>query len=311
MSRTPQNKYCIAIKTSAGVSLGTGHLQRMCSLAWHLNEFKNIKAFIVTDAINDSFPVRLKKYLKNNFDFSPDIIIRDMRDSSEDEISFLKKTAPVIAIDDNGPGRKTADCAIDILPNPAEKNKEFNGKIFLYGFNFLSALKKLDNKIIKKELGFAIYPGNSAGREYINFLASLLPENTSYAVLNGMDSHCVINDKKKYLKDSAYAKTILSSKAVISHFGITLYEGFIAKCRVISINPSEYHSMLADMAKNYLNIINLGESKKLNTAEAKAIIGEALNTPLCSEVNAADAYKQVVQGLENFCGILFEFISEL
>jgi spore coat polysaccharide biosynthesis predicted glycosyltransferase SpsG len=306
-----RNKYCIAIKTSAGDSLGTGHIQRMCSLLWYLNERKNIKAFLISDYTGDSFPSVLKKYSKTNFDFLPDIIIRDMRDSSEDEIERLKKTSPVIVIDDNGQGRKAADHAIDILPNPEAKNKEFNNKIFLYGYNFLTALLELNNKNLKKELDFAIYPGNSASSEFIGFLTSLLPEKSSYAMLTGKNSYLIKNGKKENLKESLYAETILSSKAVISHFGITLYESFIAKCKIISINPSEYHSKLADMAGDYLHITNLGESAKLNAADAKVSIKKATQISLCREINAADVFRKVIDGLENFSRLLFDIIGKM
>ncbi len=304
MLRMRPNKYCIAIKTSAGTSLGMGHMQRMSSLLWYLNECKSIKTFLVSDKMPDSFPIELKKYYINNFDFLPDIIIRDMRDSSADEITQLKKTAPVLVIDDNGPGRKTADHAIDILPNPEADNQKFNSKIFIYGYNFIAALRELKDKNFKKELDFAVYPGNSANNEYIDFLLSLLPENSDYAVLNGKDSYVIKHRKKNHIEQSSYAEIILSAKAVISHFGITLYEGFIANCRIISINPTAYHSKLADMAKDYLHLTNLGEHTNLNIEESKLLIKKAAQKPLCSEVNAADVYRKVTDGLENFCEMI-------
>jgi hypothetical protein len=303
--RSHQNKLCIAIKTSAGEFLGTGHLQRMCSLLWYLNEYKNIRAFLVSDIIYNSIPDALKKYYKTDIDFSPDIIIRDMRDSSEDEIVFLKRTAPVLAIDDNGPGRKAADNAIDILPNPEAEKKEFNSRIFIYGYNFLKALQGLKNKKINKDLDFVLYPGNSAGPDYIDLFASLLPEKSDYAVLQGDNSFVIKNGNKKNSMESSYAETILSSKAVISHFGITLYEGSLAGCKIIAINPSEYHSKLTDMAGDYLNAINLGVDANLKITDAKIIIKKAVQSPLCSAVKAADVYRKVIDGLENFCSLLF------
>jgi hypothetical protein len=284
-------------------------MQRMCSLLWYLNERKNTKAFLVSERIGNSFPSLLKKYSKTNFDFLPDIIIRDMRDSSEDEIVRLKKIAPIIVIDDNGKGRKSADYAIDILPNPETENKEFNNKIFLYGYNFLTALRELKNKNIKKELDFAVYPGISANSEFIEFLTSLLPEKSSYAVLSGKNSYVIKNTKKKYLEESLYSEIILSSKTIISHFGIILYEGLIAGCKIISINPSQYHSRLADMAGDYLHILNLGESANLNTAEAKISIKKTVQAPLCSEVNAAEVFQKIIDGLENFSKLLFDIID--
>jgi len=303
-----RHKFCIAIKTSAGAFFGTGHMQRMSSLLWYLNENKNIKTFLVSDKITDTFPFELKKYLKTNLDFSPDIIIRDMRDSSVDEIAQLKKIAPVLVIDDNGPGRKTADHVIDILPNPDAYNQKFNSRIFIYGYSYLIALRQLKDETIKKELDFAIYPGNSASKEYIDFLTSLLPDKSDYAIVNGKDSYVFKHREKIQVKDSLYAELILSSKIVISHFGITLYEAFLASCGIIAINPTAYHSNLADMARDYLRLTNLGEYTNLNKAEAKVLIKKSSQTPLCDAVNAGEVYIKITNGLDEFCKLLFSLI---
>ncbi|MBN2403595.1 MAG: hypothetical protein JXN64_14550 [Spirochaetes bacterium] len=308
MFLTRRNNFCIAIKTSAGDSLGTGHMQRMTSLLWFLNECKSIKTYLISDTIPDSFPSELRKHYNADFDFQPDIIIRDMRDSAEDEIARLQKIAPVFVVDDNGPGRNAAHHAIDILPNPDACNGKFNSSIFLYGYNFLSALDGLKDKIIKKELDFAIYPGNAASKEYMDFLISLLPEKSNYAMLNGRDSYVNKEGKTYSIKESLYAETILSSKTVISHFGITLYEALIAYCRIISINPTPYHSLLADMAKDYLHLINLGEHVNLNPEGARMLITKTAQTALCSELNAADVRLKIMDGLKNFCEMLFSLI---
>ena len=297
-------KHCIAIKTSAGKFLGMGHIQRMYSLLWYLNEIKNIKTFLLSDVFPDPFPSELKKYFKENLDFSPELIIRDMRDSSTEEIDLLQNTAPVIVIDDNGSGRQTADYAIDILPNPAHETNKFDSGIFIYGYNFLSALLKLGNTSIIKNIDFALYPGNSADSEYIEFLKSLLPDNSSYAVLNGNNSYVKNNKRKSGIKESSYAEILLSSKAVISHFGITLYEAFIAECRTIAVNPTPYHSELSDLAGDYLQLANLGIYTDLNIKEAKASTAEIISMPLRGEVNPADVYAKAIEGLNNFCELL-------
>ncbi len=299
----------MTIKTSWGKALGMGHIQRMATLLWYLNERKNIKTFLISDAIPDFFPVELRNYVKTNIDFKPDIIIRDMRDSTEDEITHLKKTGKVIVIDDNGPGRRLADHAIDILPNPdpSERRKKDSG-IFIYGYNFLKAVSDLKGKTIKKELDFAIYPGNSPTKEYIDFLISLLPDNSTYTLLNGENSYLVKNGKKLDACNSSYAEIVLSSRVVISHFGITLYEGYISGCRLISINPTPYHSLLSEMAKDFLSLINLGEFKIMDPGEARFLIQEAVKMPLHKNVNSGHVYKKIIAGLENFYELVFSLI---
>ena len=88
----------IAIITTWSKSLGMGHIQRMSSLAWFLNESKNIKTYLILERLPESFPLELKKYVKTGIDFSPDIIIRDMRNSSEEEIKGLKKISKVFLL---------------------------------------------------------------------------------------------------------------------------------------------------------------------------------------------------------------------
>ncbi|MFH0977100.1 MAG: hypothetical protein V1874_15065 [Spirochaetota bacterium] len=306
------NNYSIAIKTSCGKSLGMGHIQRMSSLLWFLNEQKKIKTALIADSIPEHFPAELKRYIKPDFDFIPELIIRDMRDSYAEEITRLKKISKVLVIDDNGPGRKNADIAIDILPNPDTAGKNFNAGIFIYGYNFLKAVNSLNNKLIKKETDFSVYPGNSADTEYINFLISLLPEDSAFAVLNGRNSFITNKNKKTAINDSpeAYANIILSSKSLISHFGITLYEGFASGCRIFTVNPGKYHSHLADMAKEHLRLVNLGEYNSLDIEKARLLIKENISKPLCTEINAGDVYKKIISGLDNFCGLLLNLMQK-
>jgi spore coat polysaccharide biosynthesis predicted glycosyltransferase SpsG len=297
------NNLRIAIIASFGKELGNGHIQRMTSLLWFLNTRKNTTAFLISDKIPDFLPADLRKYIKSNIDFLPDLIIRDMRDSSEEEINLLKKSAKVIVVDDMGPGRRTADLAIDILPNPDKAETEEisnDGSTFIYGYNFLSAVIDLKGKQIKKDLDFALYPGNNPDPEYINYLTSLLPDNSAYTVLNGRESYLIREGKKTDTKEKAYAETILSSKVIISHFGITLYEGAISGCRLVSINPTQYHSMLSEKAKKFLPLANLGEFSNINKVRARTLIRETIDGHSCDYINAQDVYNKIISGLEYF-----------
>lgn len=305
------NEHPIAIKTSWGKYFGMGHLQRMTSVLWFLNEIKNKKTFLITDSIPEAFPEELNKYVKKNIDFLPSLIIRDMRDSSKDEIESLRETCKVVSIDDNGIGRTIADYAIDILPNPEKAIKRPGLKhknIFLYGYNFINALFKIKDKTIKKYLDFAIYPGNSADSGRIDILTSSLPLNSNFAILNGKDSYTVINGVRKPLKESSYALTILSSKVLISHFGITLYEGFISGCRLFTINPTPYHSLLANMAENNLGLTNLGIYDKINKEETAYILKKSVITPLYRTISGEDVYKTTMDNLEEFYNLLITIL---
>jgi hypothetical protein len=189
---------------------------------------------------------------------------------------------------------------IDILPRiaPHELALRFNG--FLYGYNFLKSLENLNNNFISKNINFSIYPGNAATDEYKNYLISLLPKGSNYAMLCGKNSYVQNNDEKHPVYNN-YAEVLLSSKIIISHFGVTLYEGFISKCRSITINPTQYHSKLSDILKEKIDLINLGELKDLNIIDAAKTIEKVLLMPDITErINAEEVYKIILNDLEEF-----------
>ena len=99
------------IDTFWGDTIGYGHVQRMMTLLWYLNQ-KDCKAFFVSETIPPFFPAHMKSYVKTDIDIQPDIIIRDKRDSSVEELKVLQKKGRVLVIDDNGKGRESADFVI-------------------------------------------------------------------------------------------------------------------------------------------------------------------------------------------------------
>ena len=138
------DKKNITIITGTGGALGTGHFQRMCYLAdslSHTGRFR-VKLFIIQG--NPDIPELLKEVVTDSFPVETDLVIRDMRDSSEEDIKFFKKTAPVLVIDDTGPGRLFADHVIDLLPNPV--NRIVPEKMFLYGYNFISEINTMKTR---------------------------------------------------------------------------------------------------------------------------------------------------------------------
>ncbi len=158
----------IAIITSWGKSYEMGHIRRMMTLAGYLNEEKNIRTYLLPGNIPPDFPSELKDCLKQEIAFSPDLIIRDMRDSNERDIAELKKIAKVVVIDDNGPGRELADLDIDILPNPLHTYKNPNN-YFIFGYNFYKALSGLKGRSFEKKLIMLSIPGMALKAVILNF----------------------------------------------------------------------------------------------------------------------------------------------
>ena len=119
-------------------------------------------------------------------------------------------------------------------------------------------------------------------------------------MLNHDNSYLSRNGAVKSIKKFTHAEIILSSKAILTHFGITLYEGLISKCRLLSLNPSEYHSRLSDFIMKRTNLINLGEYYKLNITVAKEIIKKVINSPLCMEIDSEEVYCKTIEELDKF-----------
>ena len=304
------NDKIIAIITDCGTDLGMGHLQRMMSLLWYLNQKNRMKAYLISDSIPDNFPQQLLQHTKKKIDFKPDLIIRDKRNSSIDEISMLKEISRVLVIDDNGDGRDLADHVIDLLPNPDKrlgKTSDQGHDLFIYGYNFFGSLKGINKKRVEKNIDFTIYPGYQADKEYISFLISLLPEKSNHVILNweNLSNHI---DGRKNNNTRSYSELILSSRIIISHFGIMLYEGFISGCRLISINRSSYHSKLTDMVKDDLCITNLGEYKSIDKIKAKRDIDMILSNSKGRSISIMDVLSKVEDGLERFYRYLQEKI---
>jgi hypothetical protein len=293
------NNTAIAIKTDWSGSLGMGHIQRMTALLWHLNNKKNITAALVCGRLPEFFPEKLIPFTVKKIGAKTDLIIRDMRDSSSEEITELRKTCPVLVIDDNGPGRDSADYRIDLLPNPVYGNSAAVD-FFIYGYNFLSPLQKIREGNIVRDIDFSIYRGNAGSDEHEKFILSLLPAESKIAVLGGKNAIIHEKGREYILNDRSYPEIILSSKVIISHFGITLYEGKISGCKTVSVNPGPYHNVLSEMAKDKLNLLNLGEAGKIDVESARLKLSGLIRDADDESIKADDVYHAAMDNLENF-----------
>ena len=278
-------KTIISIISEWGKTYGHGHLQRMAGLVNFLNSKQSIDSFIIS---KNNPPDPFQDFIIPEIKDETSLIIRDMRDSSEEEIEALKKHAKVLVIDDNGKGKKNADFAIDLLPVPG-KNGNYMPECFLYGYNFIQSINNIKEKTIEKSIDLAIYPGMSPDETLINRIISSLPETTRIVVLKGNNS---------------LPEAIISSKVLLTHFGITLYEGDLCGCRIITINPTDYHSELTELIKNELNIINLGILDGLDIEKSIKIINQAIDRPRSMNIELIKIKKIINCRMENFYNYL-------
>lgn len=294
----------IAIISGWDGGLGRGHIQRMASLLDHLVRRTDMPAVLLAERPPDFFPEDLRRHVRPASRGRVALFVRDMRDSTAEEIRLLKKTAPVLCVDDLGPGRDLADRAVDLLPNPARSDRHPDGGLFLYGYSFCTALSKLGDAVIPKTIDCAIYPGAMSSDDDVRVLLSLVPDGSACAVLRGRDSFLRRGTYVKEIGQDEYARLLLSSRLLISHFGISLYEARAARCRPVALNPTEYHSNLCDIAPAELGIKNLGTRDTFDPSAAAATIREILAEPSVGEVSASLVHSAVRENLDRFCALL-------
>ncbi|HQO38873.1 MAG TPA: hypothetical protein PK986_00235 [Spirochaetota bacterium] len=257
----------ITIITGTGGALGTGHFQRMCYLADSLNSTGNFSVSLCITEGSPDVPESLKEIMADTIPPGTELIIRDMRDSSEEDINFLRKKAAVLVIDDTGPGRNVADHIIDLLPNPV--NRSVPEKMFLFGYNFISEIKSMKAEVIAKDIDVAIYAGYKPDPDVVEGIRGSIPPGAS-AVLFSYGRPSLIAGEKIHV-DTSYTDLLLRSRILITHFGITMYEGDLAGCRILTVNPTDYHSRLTAMITGKINVIQAGEYGNI---DHKFIYGE-------------------------------------
>ena len=287
----------LSILTGWGGPLGTGHMQRMAAFADHVNRHTSLRAFLVCDRAPDFLPPQFKELFSDTIRPGSGIIIRDKRDSETLEMKELKAHARLIAVDDCGPGRDMADLAIDLLPNL--KYSINTKELFLYGYAFADSVRQLDRRPVTKDIDYALYCGNNPSPHTVDFFLSLIPEHTCCALLAGNASRLIIQGAEKPLRGS-YAETLLSSNVLISHFGITLYEGSAAGCRLIAINPTDYHSRLCEIAKDDLALTNLGVLDAMDPGYARNVIADASLKRMPDRMDTAAILTIIDRGIETF-----------
>ncbi len=294
----------VLIITGKDTSLGSGHFQRMATLLWRLRTKYRVNAYLFVDPNDGACPGELKKWLVEKIQPAR-LIIRDKRDSSEEEIQDLKKFGKVWVIDDRGEGRSRAEIRIDLLPHFEKTNDAVKGS-FIYGYNFIQNLDVLAGEMIEKKIDVAIYGGFSG--EARDYLLTLLPDNCSYCLLGGADSRIGVKGGSEQIIEGNYARFLCASKAAMSHFGIFLYEADASRCNIIAVNPTEYHSSISDCAGEKLELINLGIRGSFDIVTAKKVISEGIQKPRHNIVESGEVLKKTLLCVDNFIEYLLKFL---
>jgi hypothetical protein len=298
----------IVIVTGMGPGLGQGHFQRMASLLAGLRDRHRLAVSMIIDPRGGEVPGEILPHVIEEIG-SPGLVIRDMRDSTAGEVQMLRRHAPVCVIDDRGPGRERADFALDILPHPDEGSagNAVRGD-FLFGYNFLQSLITLEKPVIEKTVDFIAYAGALPDPGGAEWLASLLPRDSDWFLLGKGSPVYYGRDGVGAHADAGYAGMILSSRVAITHFGLFLYEAYASGCGLVTVNPTEYHSVLADIAGREMELTNLGVFPGAGREAAARLLRKALDSVAGKEMGRDETVRRVTESNERCAASVFAML---
>lgn len=285
----------IVIVTVMGPELGQGHFQRMATLLAALRDRHHLHAGMIIDPAVGEVPEEIMPHVLGEIG-SPELIIRDMRDSTSEEVETLRRIAPVCVIDDRGPGRKEADFVLDILPHPdVDSGVKAERGDFLYGYNFLQSLVSLPKPVIEKKTDFIVYAGAFPAPGGVDSIASMLPAGSDWFLLGKGRPVYFGRDGSRTYPDAGYAEMLLSSRVAITHFGVFLYEASVSGCALVTVNPTEYHSVLADIAGRSMELTNLGVFPGAEMESSSLLIKKALDSVMLKEAGRDETILRVAE----------------
>ncbi len=289
----------VHIITDRGPGMGTGHLQRMMLLAWHLDKYGPCTASLQVLHPYRDMPKEILPLVTDSIHPRTDIIIRDMRNSTGDETGNLRKHAPVIAIDDEGEGAELASERLYILPRPGQSIDENRfPAFFLYGYGLYRGLQEGSEPPVR-DIDLSLYTGNGEDHPYTEKILSLLPADLTVALLNGDKSRIIAGERSiTGDKHVTYTSLLTRSRCVMSHFGILLYEASLCGCHLVSVNPTEYHSHLADIAP--LPLYNAGCIDSLQKDPVEKMLHQLLSSREQPPPSPGSILQQVHENLQSF-----------
>ncbi len=297
----------IIIVTGTGGPLGTGHLQRMLNLASYLENKNEFEVSLLIKSGTYPLPEKFSRIKIDRFPSNADLIIRDMRDSENNEIIALNKIAPVLAVDDAGEGRSRAAFSIDLLPPPGKysSDSQFNIERFLYGYNFTLGIESLGNEYLDtRNIDITIYAGFNPSDELLSNISRSIPGGRRAIILSAGKPVVLTGDP---LPDNiTYAEILTSSRIVMTHFGITMFEAVICGCNIAALNPTRYHSELTDSIRNDIRLIHSAEYKSFDPVLMSDDIENELKKNPAEGFYANDILNRINSGLENFTRYIYK-----
>jgi len=265
----------IVLVTACGEGYGSGHYRRQLTLLQWLRRYTDcsVRMFFANGSPPADMPPKFAAALIDRLPRRAALVVRDMRDSAPGDIEALAATGPVCVVDDAGAGRHSAARAVDLLPNrygcppPADSP-------FLYGYNFINGLELSARQPAgapERVFDLLVYAAPGGGLESADQVQQCLPPGWKVCVAGGARP-LVLEAGTTCATDMNYVELLRSSSMVLSHFGIMLFEARLAGCRLLALNPGQYHSSLCDAAQSILQCVNLGTVRDMDVDALRAAL---------------------------------------
>jgi len=214
-----------------------------------------------------------------------------------------------VVVDDCGDGRKYSDLAIDCLPNIkySDSVRQINDSTFLFGFSFVNFFEGSDPIKYSKDIDLCIYIGSQPKKSQLHTLLSYIP-NTLSVCVTGNGNPYFINKPCSDPVPQNFPEVLLRSKAILTHFGISLFEASLCGCSLYTVNPTPYHSSLCEISKEVLSLTNFGLFSDLNNKKLK----KDLNTEtlqLNKVINTEDIRRTIEECTRRFIEKLNPFFN--
>jgi len=303
------DKKNLIITTGTDGPLGTGHLQRMLNLASYMNEKHDFDISFLIKTGEYPLPPEFSLKKISSLPGGCDLIIRDMRNSTKQEILSLSKTAPVLAIDDAGEGKSQAAYSINLLPLPSSSSSVVDPDYdkFIYGYNFTNGVKNLKNrKISERDIDITVYAGFTPPPSLLNQIGKSLPSNSRAVILSS--GKPVVLTGAPLVEEISYAEILARTKIVMTHFGITMFEAHISGCMIAALNPTAYHSELTETVRKEMKIINASEYSKFDPVIMSDDLILNLKKYNLTNISADEILNRINRGLENFTGYIYKIL---
>ncbi len=256
----PTVLFCTASgATASGASYGIGHLTRAVSLIRVGRSLFSASLCItrgdaecLSERIN--LPSGTKIFRRIQDAGRVDLIVSDMRNTGRREMAALNRIAPVLSIDDCGPGGELSFITMYTLPALNSVHGNLQGTDYLI---LNEKIRTLQTSDAVKSIGVLVSFGGEDPFNLTGYVTSVLNSIgiTPVVVTGPLYRHKTVEGECRVVHNpSDLFELISQSEVLITSFGMTMYEAFYLRTPVVLFNHSRYHFILAEKVQ----AVNLG-----------------------------------------------------